>query len=162
MSRIRVLRALSLLIAINGAMWFTVADRIPSALAVSLPGEDSPEWDRDDQEDNSIEMRRIGERREEWRHPDLSSLDQNALVGVQILGINDFHGQISKGRLSVSSTCSRTAIALTMRVWGACFCGGTRTRWMLVWIVDCIRNATWSAHWEIMNSTRARTKCCVS
>lgn len=58
----------------------------------------SLEWDRDEDEDDSLEMRSTAERRLEWRDPTFQHTDKTALLQVQILGINDFHGQLSAGR----------------------------------------------------------------
>jgi len=58
----------------------------------------SHEWDRDDEDDDTIEMRHAAERRMEWQHPNFHKQDKDSLLHVQILGINDFHGQISAGR----------------------------------------------------------------
>ncbi len=58
----------------------------------------SHEWDRDDEADDTIEIRRDAERRRSWQTPGFSDRERDALLHVQLLGINDFHGQLSAGR----------------------------------------------------------------
>lgn len=58
----------------------------------------SHEWDRDDEADDTIEIRQDAGRKLEWRSPEFQREEKDALLHVQLLGINDFHGQLSEGR----------------------------------------------------------------
>ncbi len=58
----------------------------------------SHEWDRDDEAADTLELREDAGKRLEWKASDFSSKDKESLIKVQILGMNDFHGQISAGR----------------------------------------------------------------
>ena len=86
------------LLAVLGTLCLSGACATQSALAETLVERYSHEWDRDDEDDDTIEMRYAAERRMEWQHPDFHKQDKDSLLHVQILGINDFHGQISTGR----------------------------------------------------------------
>lgn len=86
------------LLAVLGTLCLNGACATQSALAETLVERYSHEWDRDDEDDDTIEMRYAVERRMEWQHPNFHKQDKDSLLQVQILGINDFHGQISAGR----------------------------------------------------------------
>lgn len=86
------------LLAVLGTLCLSGACATQSALAETPAELHSHEWDRDDEDDDTIEMRYAAERRMEWQHPDFQKQDKDSLLHVQILGINDFHGQISAGR----------------------------------------------------------------
>ncbi|CUQ68168.1 5'-nucleotidase [Candidatus Nitrospira inopinata] len=58
----------------------------------------SPDWDRDDGRDDTIESRKEAERKLEWKSPEFHRRKNESLLHVQVLGINDFHGQLSEGR----------------------------------------------------------------
>lgn len=52
----------------------------------------------DDDEEVTPEMRIAAEQRLEWRDSTCQQIDNKGLMHVQVLSINDFHGQISAGR----------------------------------------------------------------
>ncbi|MBX3328409.1 MAG: bifunctional metallophosphatase/5'-nucleotidase [Nitrospira sp.] len=58
----------------------------------------SHEWDRDDEADDTIEVRQDAGRKVEWRSSEFRQGEKDSLLHVQLLGINDFHGQLSGGR----------------------------------------------------------------
>jgi 2',3'-cyclic-nucleotide 2'-phosphodiesterase (5'-nucleotidase family) len=58
----------------------------------------SHEWDRDDEADDTLEIRQDAGRTLEWRSPQFRQEEKDALLHIQLLGINDFHGQLSEGR----------------------------------------------------------------
>ncbi|MFO0773351.1 MAG: bifunctional metallophosphatase/5'-nucleotidase [Nitrospiraceae bacterium] len=82
------------------ALVFSVgASVVPPVLYASGDGVGhSLEWERGDEEHDTPEIRRDAERRIEWKDSSFHQTDKNALLHVQILGFNDFHGQISAGR----------------------------------------------------------------
>lgn len=86
------------LLAVLGTLCLSGACATQSALAEAPDELHSHEWDRDDEGDDTIEMRYAAERRMEWQHLDFQKQDKDSFLHVQILGINDFHGQISAGR----------------------------------------------------------------
>jgi 5'-nucleotidase len=88
------------LLALLGALCISIsgACTIQPALAEASGERASLEWDRDDEDDDTIEMRQDAGRRLEWKTPDFHEREKESLLHVQILGINDFHGQISAGR----------------------------------------------------------------
>jgi 5'-nucleotidase len=81
-----------------GALYMCGACTISPALAEAPGARTSLEWDRDDEDDDTVEMRQEAERRLEWKSADFRDHEQESLLHVQILGINDSHGQISAGR----------------------------------------------------------------
>ena len=85
------------LLAVLGALCLSGACVSHQAFAGSSEHH-SHEWDRDDETDDTIEGRRDAERRRSWQTPDFSDRERNTLVHVQLLSINDFHGQLSAGR----------------------------------------------------------------
>lgn len=85
------------LLAVLGALCLSGACVSYQAFAGSSEHH-SHEWDRDDEADDTIEGRRDAERRRSWQTPDFSDRERDTLVHVQLLGINDFHGQLSAGR----------------------------------------------------------------
>lgn len=70
----------------------------PPSFAEASVEHRSHEWDRDDEADDTIEARLDAGRKLEWRSPDFQREEKDALLHVQLLGINDFHGQLSEGR----------------------------------------------------------------
>ena len=88
----------ALLVVLGALLYMSGTCALQPALAGLSPDLHSHEWDRDDEDDETLEIRQTAERRLEWRHPDLSKQDRESLLHVQILGINDFHGQIAAGR----------------------------------------------------------------
>jgi len=58
------------LLAVLGTLCLSCACATQSALAETLVERYSHEWDRDDEDDDTIEMRYAAERRMEWQHPD--------------------------------------------------------------------------------------------
>ncbi|MBC7837504.1 MAG: hypothetical protein H7Y39_02515, partial [Nitrospiraceae bacterium] len=85
-------------LALSGLVFVEGACISQLAFAGLLQERYSLEWNRDGDKDNSIEMRYAAERRMEWQHPDFHKQNKDSFLHVQILGINDFHGQISAGR----------------------------------------------------------------
>lgn len=77
---------------------FGVACAMPQAFAAGSVERYSPDWDRDDERDDTIERRREAERKLEWKSPEFHQGGKDSLLHVQVLGINDFHGQLSEGR----------------------------------------------------------------
>lgn len=88
------------LLALLGALCISISGAcvIQPALAEATGERASLEWDRDDEDDDTIELRQDAGRRLEWKAADFHERDKESLLHVQILGINDFHGQISAGR----------------------------------------------------------------
>lgn len=88
------------LLALLGALCISISGAcvIQPALAEASGERASLEWDRDDEDGDTIEMRRDAGRRLEWKAADFHEREKESLLHVQILGINDFHGQISAGR----------------------------------------------------------------
>ncbi len=86
------------LLTVAGALYLSGACALQPALADPPVVPHSHEWDRDDEDDDTIDMRRNAERRLEWRTPDFHEKEKDSLLHVQLLGINDFHGQLSAGR----------------------------------------------------------------
>ena len=86
------------MLAVLAALWMSGACATQPTLAEAATEPRSLEWDRDDEDDDTVDMRREAQQRLEWRHPDFSKQDKESLLHVQILGINDFHGQIAGGR----------------------------------------------------------------
>lgn len=58
----------------------------------------SLDWNCDDERDDTIERRQEAERKLEWKSPEFHRGRKDSLLHVQVLGINDFHGQLSEGR----------------------------------------------------------------
>ncbi len=85
--------------AASGILWLNAACITAPAFAEALGEQHSHEWDRDDKTDDTIEMREGAGRKVEWRKPEFHREDKDSLLHVQLLGINDFHGQLSGGRL---------------------------------------------------------------
>ena len=71
---------------------------IQSALAEASGERYSHEWDRDAEDEDTIELRQQAGRRLERKTSAFHEHEKESLLQVQILGINDFHGQISAGR----------------------------------------------------------------
>jgi 5'-nucleotidase len=84
--------------AIISTLFLSAACAVSPAFAAASAGHHSHEWDRDDETDDTIEMRRDAGRKLEWRSPEFHRGEKDALLHVQLLGINDFHGQLSGGR----------------------------------------------------------------
>lgn len=70
----------------------------------------SHEWERDQEGADTLAMREDAGKRLEWKAADLASKDKGSLIQVQILGINDFHGQISAGRLVANRPVGGAAV----------------------------------------------------
>ncbi len=68
------------------------------AFAVDSAKHHSHEWDRDDEADDTLETRQDANRKLEWHSSGFQREEKDALLHVQLLGINDFHGQLSAGR----------------------------------------------------------------
>jgi 5'-nucleotidase len=81
-----------------GALYFCGACTTSLVLAETPGARASLEWDRDDEDDDTIELRQAAGQRLEWKRGDFRDHEKESLLHVQILGINDFHGQISAGR----------------------------------------------------------------
>lgn len=77
---------------------FGAACAMPQAFAAGSVERYSLDWDRDDERDDTIERRREAERKLEWKSPEFHRGRKDSLLHVQVLGINDFHGQLSEGR----------------------------------------------------------------
>lgn len=84
--------------AAMGILWLSPACALSPAFAEALVEHHSHEWDRDDEADDTIEARQDAGRRVEWKTSNFHEHEKESLLRVQILGINDFHGQISAGR----------------------------------------------------------------
>lgn len=84
--------------AITGTLLWSAACAMSPAFAEASAEHHSHEWDRDDEADDTIEMRRDAGRKLEWRSPEFHRGEKDSLLHVQLLGINDFHGQLSGGR----------------------------------------------------------------
>lgn len=80
------------LLAVAAALWMSGACATHPALAGASDEPRSHEWDRDDEDDDTIEMRQDAGRRLEWRIPEFLKGEKDSLLHVQLLGINDFHG----------------------------------------------------------------------
>jgi 5'-nucleotidase len=85
-------------VAVMGTLCVSAACAMSPASAAASAEQHSHEWDRDDEDNDTIEMRRGAGRTLEWRSPGFDRLEKDALLHVQLLGINDFHGQLSGGR----------------------------------------------------------------
>ncbi len=85
--------------AVMGTLYLSAACAMSPAFAEASVEHHSHEWDRDDEADDTIEMRQGAGRKVEWRKPEFHREDKDSLLHVQLLGINDFHGQLSGGRL---------------------------------------------------------------
>jgi 5'-nucleotidase len=84
--------------AIISTLYLSAACAMSPAFAEASAEHHSHEWDRDDENDDTIEMRRDAGRKLEWRSPEFPRGENDSLLHVQLLGINDFHGQLSAGR----------------------------------------------------------------
>lgn len=84
--------------AIISTLYLSAACAMSPAFAEASAEHHSHEWDRDDENDDTIEMRRDAGRKLEWRSPEFPRGENDSLLPVQLLGINDFHGQLSAGR----------------------------------------------------------------
>lgn len=84
--------------AVMGTLGVNAACTMSPAFAEGLAEHHSHEWDRDDEADDTIEMRRDAGRTLEWRSPEFHREEKDSLLHIQLLGINDFHGQLSAGR----------------------------------------------------------------
>lgn len=84
--------------AVLGALCVSAVCTMSPAFAEGLAEPHSHEWDRDDEADDTIEMRQDAGRKLEWHSPEFHKREKDSLLHVQLLGINDFHGQLSAGR----------------------------------------------------------------
>lgn len=87
-----------LFFAVMGTLYVYDACTTAPAWAEALAEHHSHEWDRDDEADDTIEVRQDAGRKLEWRSPEFHREEKDSLLHVQLLGINDFHGQLSGGR----------------------------------------------------------------
>lgn len=81
-----------------GILCLSAACATPPAFAEASAEHHSHEWDRDDEADDTIEVRRSAGPKLEWHNPDFQQGEKDSLLHVQLLSINDFHGQLSAGR----------------------------------------------------------------
>ncbi len=82
------------------AMWGLLQVASPGGLSAGdsfVPH--SHEWDRDDETDDTLEMRHEAGRPLTWQAADFHRRGKESLIHVQLLGINDFHGQLGAGRI---------------------------------------------------------------
>ncbi|MBX3302549.1 MAG: 5'-nucleotidase C-terminal domain-containing protein [Nitrospira sp.] len=70
----------------------------------------SHELDRDDEADDTIEARQDAGRRLEWRSSEFHPEERDSHLHVQLLAINDFHGQLSEGRLVANRPVGGAAV----------------------------------------------------
>lgn len=84
--------------AAMGTLCVSAACAMSPAFAEALVEHPSHEWDRDDEADDTIERRQDAGHTLEWRSPEFHTREKDSLLHVQLLGINDFHGQLSEGR----------------------------------------------------------------
>ncbi len=71
---------------------------VSAAFAEGLAEHHSHEWDRDDEADDTLEIRQNSGQKLEWHSPEFHKAEKDSLLHIQLLGINDFHGQLSAGR----------------------------------------------------------------
>ena len=84
--------------SVFGILCVGAACALSPAFAEAPAEQHSHEWDRDDEADDTLEARQDAGRLVEWKSSNLNEYEKDSLLHVQILGINDFHGQISAGR----------------------------------------------------------------
>jgi hypothetical protein len=103
------------LLAVLGALCLSGACVSHPAFAGGSSEHHSHEWDRDDEDDDTIDTRVAAGRRLDWKTPDFHAREKESLLHIQLLGINDFHGQLSAGR--------RVANRGPLRRLGSCLIG---------------------------------------
>ncbi len=97
-------------LAVMGTLYLSAACAMSPAFAEALVEHHSHEWDRDDEADDTIEMRQGAGQKLEWRSPEFHKREKDSLLHVQLLGINDFHGQLSAGRLVANRPVGGAAV----------------------------------------------------
>lgn len=97
-------------LVVMGTLSLSAACAMSPAFAEALVEHHSHEWDRDDEADDTIEMRQGAGHKLEWRSPEFHTREKDSLLHVQLLGINDFHGQLSAGRLVANRPVGGAAV----------------------------------------------------
>ncbi|NWF73886.1 MAG: bifunctional metallophosphatase/5'-nucleotidase [Nitrospirae bacterium] len=98
------------LLAVLGTLYMNGACLLQPALAGASAEHHSHEWDRGDEDDDTIEMHQDVGRRVEWRTLEFHKREKDSLLHVQLLSINDFHGQLSVGRLVANRPVGGAAV----------------------------------------------------
>jgi hypothetical protein len=80
-----------------GTLFLSAACAMSPAFAAALAQQHSHERDRADETDDTIEMRQGAGRKVDRHKPEFHREEKDSLLHVQLLGINDFHGQLSEG-----------------------------------------------------------------
>jgi 5'-nucleotidase len=86
------------LLAAFGILYMSGACSLRPALPETTVVPPSHEWDRDDEAGDTLELRRDAHRRRNWQTPDFPRQERETLIDIQLLAINDFHGQLGAGR----------------------------------------------------------------